>query len=176
MGLYDTIHCSYPLPEANHQDLDFQTKDLERFLGTYTITRDGRLMRHRRRGRLELDRDIEWPLHGDLRMYTSLDREWIEYVVRFTHGRVEWIRPYEEVRQNPELSPPEVEGEPFNLEHLKALLEPTKGVEPEAELPPATVPTSAAEQAAPTAEEALLQSLRRDRPELEKLLEKCNDE
>lgn len=176
MGLYDTIQCEYPLPEASHQDLDFQTKDLECFLGTYTVTRDGRLMRHKGRGRFGLDRDIEWPLHGDLRMYTSLNREWIEYVVRFTHGRVEWIRPHEEVRNDPELTPPEGEPEPLDLSHLDALLKPGKSVEPEPETPPAAAPTPTEEQAPPSAEEALLQSLQRDRPELEKLLEKCNDE
>lgn len=36
MGLFDTIHCEYPLPDVRHQDLEFQTKDLERFLDDYT--------------------------------------------------------------------------------------------------------------------------------------------
>jgi hypothetical protein len=96
MGLFDTVYCEYPLPDPRHQDLDFQTKDFERLLDTYTITRDGRLVRHAGRGLTRLDRDIEWPLHGDIRIYTheeSLDPHWIEYVVRFTHGLVEWIRP-----------------------------------------------------------------------------------
>lgn len=42
MGMYDTVTCDYPLPDPQHQDLAFQTKDLERGMGHYTITRDGR--------------------------------------------------------------------------------------------------------------------------------------
>ena len=101
MGLFDTIRCEYPLPVAAHQDLEYQTKDLGSLLENYTITRDGRLIRHRRRGGLwggrGPDRDIEWPIHGDIRMYDYDDvrKAMIEYVVRFTHGRVEWIRPFE---------------------------------------------------------------------------------
>jgi len=46
MGLFDTVKCKYPLPNPKHQDLEFQTKDLECLLGEYTITADGRLLRH----------------------------------------------------------------------------------------------------------------------------------
>lgn len=97
MGLYDTIKCEYPLPDPLHQDLEFQTKDLECFMDHYTITRDGRLIRHHRpegwRGKLE--RDIEWPIHGDIHIYDlDLQRSegLVEYRVRFTHGRVDWVR------------------------------------------------------------------------------------
>ncbi len=106
MGLFDTIFCEYPLPDARHQALDFQTKDLECTLGKYTITRDGRLLRHARRSGRGPERDIEWPLHGDVSIYTHVaaeDPSWIEYVVRFTHSRVEWIRPAKEVRPAPDL-------------------------------------------------------------------------
>lgn len=94
MGLFDTVKCEYPLPNSLHQDLEFQTKDLECLLDHYTITRDGRLVRHHRPGGRGPERDIEWPLHGDIRIY-DLDPEerFIEYIVRFTHGRVEWVRP-----------------------------------------------------------------------------------
>jgi len=94
MGLFDTVTCEYPIPNPVHQDLEFQTKDLECLLDHYVITRDGRLIRRASEGR-GLERDIEWPLHGDLRIY-ELDPEkgegLVEYTVRFTHGRVEWIR------------------------------------------------------------------------------------
>ena len=46
MGIFDTVTCDYPLPDPRHQDLEFQTKDLEKMMGHYTITRDGRLIRH----------------------------------------------------------------------------------------------------------------------------------
>jgi hypothetical protein len=109
MGLFDTIYCQYPLPDARHQDLDFQTKDLECLLDTYTITPDGRLLRQVKRGGGEADREIEWPVHRDVRIYTSIktsgDSEWVEYVVRFTHDRVEWIRPLKEIPPEPEVPP-----------------------------------------------------------------------
>ena len=48
-------------------------------------------------GRPGLVADVEWPIHGDVEIYQSIERAsgkptWIEYVVRFTHGRVEWVR------------------------------------------------------------------------------------
>lgn len=102
MGLFDTITCEVPLPEAEHQDLEFQTKDLECLMLHYVITRDGRLVRKAGRGLLQGPvRDSTWPHHGDLRFYTSTGdgeaRQWIEYVARFTHGRVEWIRAHDQV-------------------------------------------------------------------------------
>src|SRR5436305_1645966 len=110
MGLYDTVYCECPLPDTRHQDLDFQTKNLECLMDTYTITQDGRLVRRAGIGfgGEGLDRDTEWPLHGDIRIYTSVKTEtpsWIEYVVRFTHGRVEWIRPLAEIRKDSDLPP-----------------------------------------------------------------------
>lgn len=166
MGLFDTVHCEFPLPDPRHQGLEFQTKDLECLLDRYTITSDGRLLRHPWRGGRGPERDVEWPIHGDISIYTSQDGTWIEYSVRFTHGRVEWIRPREEVRQDPSLAPPD--GEP--LPGLFASVE--SQAQPGDATPPAAPSAGAADAAAPDAEEALLQGLRRDRPELEKLLAK----
>lgn len=175
MGLFDTVYCEYPLPDAGHQDLDFQTKDLDCLMETYTISRDGRLLRNVRR-RKAPDRDVEWPLHGDLRIYTSLrtgdspeDRTWVEYVVRFTHSRVEWIRPLEEVP-----SPPEIEPAEFDWEWLSELSKIAREREKSAPAPPPDAPGAEIE-AKPSTEEALLQSLRRDKRELEALLERCDD-
>ena len=176
MGLFDTVRCEYPLPDARHQDLEFQTKDLECALGSYTITRGGRLIRHPWRGGRGPDRDIEWPIHGDLRIYTSLrdtseDSEWVEYAVRFTHGCVEWIRPWEEVRQDPGFVSPDLDWDRFPA--------PSETVESEAEppdpIPPVAPPVDTRETAAPDAEQALLLNLRRDRAELEKLLEESSN-
>lgn len=174
MGMFDTIHCEVPLPVAEHQSLAFQTKNLECLLDTYTITGDGRLVRHARRGwREETDHDVEWPLHGDIRFYTSKDKEWIEYVARFTHGRVEWIRPLAEVRHAPDHSPEwglEPLPWPFPVPPKDAVLK------TEPYTLPGTLHTTAMEGAArDAAEEALLQSLRRDRSELEKLLAASSD-
>jgi len=97
MGLFDTVRCEYPLPEPAHQDLEYQTNDLESLLELYTITREGRLIRHERPWGGGPGRDLEWPVHGDVRIYESLEatggrRQWIEYVVRFTDGRVQSVR------------------------------------------------------------------------------------
>jgi hypothetical protein len=111
VGLFDTVHCEYPLPDPRLAGQEFQTKDLECCLETYTITADGRLMRHARRtptGRASLDRDVEWPIHGDILIYASdPDREQglVDLVVRFTHGRVESIRRLEE-GESPRGAPP----------------------------------------------------------------------
>ena len=70
--------------------------------GVYTITGDGRLMRNAGLGLRKLERDVESPIHGDIRIYAGdpeSERGLIEYTVRFTHGRVEWIRPYTEPRE-----------------------------------------------------------------------------
>jgi hypothetical protein len=165
--MYDTIYCEYPLPDARHQALDFQTKNLECALFTYTITRDGRLVRRAGTGwgKDIPDRDTEWPLHGDIRIYTSVkteDPSWIEYVVRFTHGRVEWIRPLSEVEQDPDLSSSDLDQ---SFEHL------APGRTPVVEAPPRPVLSEASRVAA---EGALLVSLRRDREELAKLLSECS--
>ena len=172
MGLFDTVHCKYPLPDPRHQDLEFQTKDLDCALFYYTITRDGRLVRHAGRGRWGPDRDIEWPLHGDMRIYThekSLDPAWVEYVVRFTHGRVEWVQPHEEVRQTSD--PAHLDWEFFPAASESAEIE----KEPGRSTPPETISAEAGDEAATSPEEALLRSLRRERRELEKLLQGCSD-
>jgi len=156
MGLFDTVHCEYPLPDARHQGLEYQTKDLECLLDNYTITRDGRLVRHASRFGGGPGHDIEWPLHGDISIYTSVkgeDPRWVEYVVRFTHGRVEWVRPLPEGGRT---------GDTATLDW---------DLFPPAKQEPAESKTSTARDA----EESLLQSLRRARPELEKLLTSCSD-
>lgn len=105
MSVYDSIRCEYPLPDSALQDEEFQTKDLGEGLRRYTITRDGRLLRHLPNPDrvASVDRPAEFngssgtepiPHHGDLRIYTTATKgELAEYRVRFTHGLVEWIRP-----------------------------------------------------------------------------------
>jgi hypothetical protein len=86
---------------------------------------------------------VDWPIHGDLRIYDSIerpgrDREWVEYLVRFTDGRVQWVRrlarrePRSEERrvrvgqpQQPEYRPehhlrPAVEGRPLTADEFIA--------------------------------------------------------
>jgi len=122
MGLFDTVHCCYPLP--HHQDAEFQTKDLanlvagEPMLGglmdEYEITVEGglRLHAHEREyvedgtaplgGRLTSVRDW-WEdvpdVHGDVRIYTSDEtdgvRRLVEFRIRFTNGRVQDVKEIE---------------------------------------------------------------------------------
>jgi hypothetical protein len=97
MGIFDNVACDYPLPDPRHQDLEFQTKDLERVMGRYTITRDGRLIRHARPSPFMPApvRDVEWPIHGDIRIYDldpDSEQDLIEYAVRSAYRRVDSIR------------------------------------------------------------------------------------
>ncbi len=114
--MFDTLNCEYPLPDPEFQHEDFQTRDLGESLGYYLITHAGRLVRfryqfeaaakegiptHRRRrstnpfvGDIDVElinfEDLEY--HGDIHFYaTTTSQKAIEYVVRFTHGTVEWI-------------------------------------------------------------------------------------
>jgi len=86
----------------------FQTKSLYAGGGHFMITADGRLVEHRYRyepavepkfplaKRVHIgDREIEF--HGDILLYgAAADERFRELVVRFTHGRVEWIRPLDQ--------------------------------------------------------------------------------
>jgi len=115
MGLFDTVECDYLLPDPRHQHLEFQTKDLACFMERYTITRDGRLLKHPwgdlfEGQRAVVEKDIELPIHGDIRIY-DVDpgggSELVEYVVRFTHGRVERVRRKTEGQTSSEAKPPQ---------------------------------------------------------------------
>lgn len=45
MGMFDTVICKRIMPDGfDGRNGDFQTKDLERTLAVFTITRDGRLV------------------------------------------------------------------------------------------------------------------------------------
>lgn len=97
MGLFDEVRCEYPLPNAAHQGLLFQTKDLDNILAEYRITRRGRLVRTKGGWFAETRRRLSCPIHQDLRIYTSVEvgseeHEWVEYVFRFTEGRVTRVR------------------------------------------------------------------------------------
>jgi hypothetical protein len=93
VGLFDEVRCQYRLPDPAHQGLVFQTKDLENTLDEYVITRRGRLVRTKRGFLAPRPCRVVCPIHQDLRIYDSVEvapeeREWVEYVFRFTEGRV----------------------------------------------------------------------------------------
>lgn len=91
----------------------FQTKSLYAGMGEFTITEGGNLVEHLYR--IEDDPDSRnpitgWPrgkrvdmgrkvieYHGDILLHRmEPDRQPQEIVVRFTHGRLEWLRPLSE--------------------------------------------------------------------------------
>lgn len=97
MGLFDEVRCDYPLPDPAHQGLVFQTKDLENAMEEYRITRRGRLVRTRSGWLTPRKRRDACPIHQDLRIYDSVEvgpdeREWVEYIFRFSEGKVTRVR------------------------------------------------------------------------------------
>lgn len=101
MGMFDYVYSFYPLPDAEVQNLDFQTKCFDRCLESYLISKDGRLLTIP--GRREFiderpfeeevselarsGRDTEY--HGDVFFYTNgEDDTWYEYKARFTEGQL----------------------------------------------------------------------------------------
>jgi hypothetical protein len=88
MGIFDNIHCEYPLPDCPENiELDWQTKCLGCCLDTYVITEDGRLTQDNGTGRM-----VDLYYHGMITFYTSIGRgkdlEWVQYRAKFTDGQL----------------------------------------------------------------------------------------
>jgi|SRR5580704_1369511 hypothetical protein len=111
MGLFDYVACDVDLPGSLAiAGREFQCRSLYRVLGRFTITLETRLIYHSVRyesaghpdplPRLIAipERDIDLDFHGDI-LLTPEEDELKKYVVRFTHGAMEWVRPYEEFSQ-----------------------------------------------------------------------------
>lgn len=62
MGMFDTVRVEYPFPDASFQDAEFQTKDLECRMESYTITAEGQLVLHE--SHLEFVPDEQRPNYG----------------------------------------------------------------------------------------------------------------
>ena len=111
--MFDEIRCYAPLPDdlAKPGRL-FQSHSLYCSMDQFTITEQGRLIHHRCRYEFAGERevrpglffpqsrripvaDIDMDYHGDVRLYDSTDDGTaLDYVARFTHGSLEWIKPY----------------------------------------------------------------------------------
>jgi|SRR5271165_3613858 len=102
MGLFDEIRWDAALPEGHPPDSRlFQTKSLDPCLDHYVVTPEGRLLLV---GGGFDDTDladaeilpgaIDVEFHGDMRMLSVGGQ--LEYLARFTHGTLEWIRPLAE--------------------------------------------------------------------------------
>jgi len=111
MGLFDEVYCEADLP-AGHPGTgrDFQTKSLGSCLDNFTITKEGRLILHAVRYEDCTDPgrrmpmmtavplgDVDTEFHGDIQLYGTVEDSLVEYVARFTHGSLEWIRPLAEL-------------------------------------------------------------------------------
>lgn len=106
MGMFDDVHCEADLPPGHPESKrDFQTKSLSNCLDRFTITRQGRLILHA--VSYEYSEapdavlpgvtvtpvgDVDTEFHGDMRLLGDGEDGLVEYVARFTHGTLEWIR------------------------------------------------------------------------------------
>ena len=112
MGMFDDVFCEADLPSGHTgSDRAFQTKSLFCCLDRLTITKEGRLILHAfhyepagEPGTLPLmkrvpEGDLDTEFHGDIRLTSMAEDHLAEYVARFTHGTVEWIRPWSEISE-----------------------------------------------------------------------------
>ena len=113
MGMFDHVTCELPMPDGRELARDsFQTKSLHCLLDRYTITAAGRLIYHQRRystSRMpEPIADIDTHYHGDIEIdATDGDGTLARYALRFTHGTLEWIRPFDALRPSDHFLPPD---------------------------------------------------------------------
>jgi hypothetical protein len=105
MGMYDEVWFDKELENFPSKCRQFQTKSLERCLDRYSVTKAGRLCLIRNvlmeddpvTASQPSSESVDTEFHGDIRLISD-DDEHVEYVARFTHGTLEWIRPMVEVR------------------------------------------------------------------------------
>ena len=109
MGMFDWVKCEVELPDGFKSD-SFQTKDMENLLCTYTITKEGRLIKtcpewYIEEELPEIKEDTNF--HGMFRFYGYEKGEkindenfkfvWHEYNAKFTNGNLVSITKVEEV-------------------------------------------------------------------------------
>lgn len=108
MGLFNYVRCRYPLPDAEAQDLLFQTKSmLDLQLATYEVTPAGKLIQVEKGG-FDVAADACQPLaasdsppappdialhRGELEIHTCAEQSdgslrWYSYLLWFRDGRV----------------------------------------------------------------------------------------
>lgn len=101
MGLYDEIRWDAALPKGHPPDSRlFQTKSLDYpSLEHYVVTPEGRLLLVGNgfedgadlTDHPKISQGIDVEFHGDMRLVSAEGHR--EYLARFTHGTLEWIRP-----------------------------------------------------------------------------------
>ena len=84
MGMFDYLRCRYPLPNPDHQDLEFQTKSFPGpALEQFEITPDGRLL-------IQTWNEMNYTGEISFHDFTP-NKEWVEYCAVFLHGRLQSI-------------------------------------------------------------------------------------
>lgn len=102
MGLFDTVHCEYPLPVSGANDLEYQTKSLDPVMATYRITKEGQLTlenpslfaAENEDSTERKDAPSTTPMDdyiGEIRFYSSWGssaQSWIEWSAYFVRGKL----------------------------------------------------------------------------------------
>jgi hypothetical protein len=99
MGMYDVVVFDAEYPGLPSPSGRFQTKAFDRCMDVYTVNKAGRLclignelMSDEVPNRQDDSEGVDIDFHGDIRLVSEGDPGG-EYVARFTHGTLEWIRP-----------------------------------------------------------------------------------
>ena len=97
--MFDVVVFEIDVPGYSFKGRQFQTKSLECCLEQYAVTAEGRLCLT---GMHLMDEDpgvelreggpVDLDYHGDLRI-VPVEGEYQQYIARFTHGTLEWVRP-----------------------------------------------------------------------------------
>jgi hypothetical protein len=111
MGMFDYLECAANLPgNLPISGRQFHTRSLYGVMARFTITAEGRLLFHSfrcehpaapGRGPFMIPApigDIDLEFHGDIKL-TADEEDLHEYVVRFTHGTLEWVRPFTDLSE-----------------------------------------------------------------------------
>jgi hypothetical protein len=110
VAFIDDVTCDYPIPDGREiAGRAFQTKSLWCGMDRFTISAVGRLIFHqyhypppppgeRRPGPAVHFADIDMNFHGDMYLQGADENGHpARYAVRFTHGVVEWVRPFDDL-------------------------------------------------------------------------------
>ena len=101
MGMYDEVVFDPEVPGLPTECRQFQTKSLHRCLDRYRVTKDGKLYLAgttlfdddpQRATAAHAGEQVDVHFHGDLWLVSSV-LDYGEYVARFTHGCLEWVKP-----------------------------------------------------------------------------------
>jgi hypothetical protein len=88
MGLFDTVICEHPLPDAC-PEREFQTKSLGCTMSRYRLGAGGRF----------IDSDgLDTGLHGVLHFYGGSRATWWEYEAKFSDGQLVHLLPAAQAR------------------------------------------------------------------------------